>query len=264
MKFGSGSSSAAHDFQQGPTALYGQIASIMRSQINAGEWRPNDDLPPIEKLSERYGVSRITIRHAIQILVGEGLLVSQRGRRVVVAARTGPGLIDTFKDVVNPMSAPEDDLRITILERTDRVLLPKDVCFIGKPKASYVRLRKVHHAGGAPYCVMDMYVDQPLFDRLPRGVEKREKLAPSIIKRKNPVIKIGRERIIVAAADLEEAQILQYPMAGPVARMTRIFCDPDLNVVYYGRFTYRGDRFGVERDRGSYVKEPWEQLRRPR
>lgn len=254
--------STAHDLQHGPTALYGQVASIIRSQITGGTLRPQDDLPSIEQLCERYGVSRITVRQAIQTLVAEGLLISRRGRRVTVAPQVGASQADRFKDVVDPMSAPEDDLEITLLDRTDRVTLPEDVCFIGTPTPAYVRLRKVHRSGGVPYCVMEMYVDQALFNRLPRGIERREKLAPLLIKRANPEIKLGRERIIVAAADFEEAQMLEYPMAGPVARMTRILCDAAGNAIYYGRFTYRGDRFGVEREQGPYVKQPWEQLRK--
>lgn len=254
-------SSMSHDVEAGPTALYGQIASIIRSQINAGELLPDDDLSSIKELGERYGVSRITVRQAIQILVGEGLLISRRGRLVTVASRAASDRAGAFRDVVDPFAQPVDNHEIKVLERTDRVRLPEGVCFIGKPTTAYVRLRKVHGTGGLPYCTMEMYVDQALFNSLPRGIERRNKLAPLIIKRG---IKVGRERIIVAAADLEEARLLHYPMAGPVARMTRIFCDADDNVIYYGRFTYRGDRFGVEREQGPYVKQPWEQLAKSR
>ena len=256
--------STAHDFQRGPTALYGQVASIIRSQINAGTWQVEAELPSIEELCEFYKVSRITVRQAIQTLVSEGLLISQRGRRVIVSPQAGLRLAEKFKDVVDLSLKPDDDHEITVLERADRLSLPDGVCFVGKPTAAYVRLRKVHRASGIPYCAMEMYVDQKLFNRLPRGIERREKLAPLIIKRADPAIALGRERIVVAAADYEESHLLKYPMAGPVARMTRILCDGDANVVYYGRFTYRGDRFGVEREHGPYVKQPWEHLRKSR
>lgn len=255
-------SSKAHDLLRGPTALYAQVASIIRSQLKVGTWQAGAELPSIDELCESYNVSRITVRQAIQTLVTEGLLISQRGRRVIVSSRAGPVLAEKFRDVIDPLAKPQDDHEITVLERTDGVALPDGVCFFGKPTSAYVRLRKVHRESGVPYCAMEMYVDQSLFDSLPRGIEKREKLAPLLYKRGKRTIARGRERIIVAAADFEEAQLLEYPMAGPVARMTRILCNINDNAVYYGCFTYRGDRFGVERESGPYVKQPWEQLRK--
>lgn len=249
------------ELQPGPTALYAQVASILRSQIAVGDFGPGDALPPIENLCGKYRVSRVTVRQAIHMLAGEGLLISRRGRRVTVAKRDQTPTVDRFRDVADALSQPEPDHKIIVLGRTADVRLPDGVCFVGSPVASYCRIRKIHMSGRVPYCTMELFIDQSIVDRWPRGIERREKLAPLIINGTSPRITVARERIVVAAADFNEAKLLEYPMAGPVARMTRILCDQAGRAVYFGRFTYRGDRFGIEREHGPYVRKPWEHMR---
>ena len=57
----------------------------MRAEIERGEL--TDRLPGELELADQYGVSRDTIRRAIQELAGEGLLVVLHGRGTFVADR---------------------------------------------------------------------------------------------------------------------------------------------------------------------------------
>lgn len=250
-----------HALKSGPTALYGQLASIFRSQILTGSWHNGTELPTIDELCERYGVSRITVRQAIQMLVEEGLLVSGRGRRTMVSAPRTPVAVDQFKNTIDAISSTEPDHQIILLERKDRVTLPPEACFLGTPAKTYSRFKKIHKSAGAPYCVMEIYVAQTIADRLPKKIEARKELAPLLAKYAKPKLVSGRERITVAAADYEEARYLEYPMAGPVAKITRIMCNAKDEAVYVGYFTYRGDRFGIERNMAPYVRQPWNSLR---
>jgi DNA-binding FadR family transcriptional regulator len=59
---------------------YEVIAAQMRRAIHLGELPPGSKLPAERILSERLGVSRITLREAIRVLEGEGYVVISRGR----------------------------------------------------------------------------------------------------------------------------------------------------------------------------------------
>ncbi|MER6003963.1 GntR family transcriptional regulator [Nonomuraea angiospora] len=63
-----------------PRALYERVADTLRTSIERGELAPGDTLPPEQELAERHGVSRQTVRQALQQLTNEGLLSSGRGR----------------------------------------------------------------------------------------------------------------------------------------------------------------------------------------
>ncbi len=59
---------------------YFQVAAQLRQQIAGGQLRQNDQLPTEGKLMQRFGVSRGTVRKALQLLLEEGLVESRQGR----------------------------------------------------------------------------------------------------------------------------------------------------------------------------------------
>lgn len=63
---------------------YQQIADDLRQRISDGDYRSGDKLPTEAELMAEYGMSRIVIRNAIQTLVGEGLVTTQRGKGMFV------------------------------------------------------------------------------------------------------------------------------------------------------------------------------------
>lgn len=65
--------------------LYVQVYREMRSNIESGRWLPKQRIPSESELVEAYGVSRITVRRAIDELVKEGALVREKGQGTFVA-----------------------------------------------------------------------------------------------------------------------------------------------------------------------------------
>src|ERR1700753_4097106 len=66
--------------------LYATIEETIAAEIAQGEYRPGDQLPTEDALLERFQVSRITVRRAIQNLVSRGLLEIRRGLGTFVLA----------------------------------------------------------------------------------------------------------------------------------------------------------------------------------
>jgi DNA-binding GntR family transcriptional regulator len=67
-----------------PIPMYFQIAQQLQAEIDSGHLIPGDPLPSELELSEVLGVSRPTVRQAIQQLVQKGLVVRRRGVGTVV------------------------------------------------------------------------------------------------------------------------------------------------------------------------------------
>jgi GntR family transcriptional regulator len=68
-------------------AVFRQIADQLRDGIERGQLGEGEQLPSEAQLIEHYGVARMTVRHAIQVLQGEGLVVAEHGRGVFVRPR---------------------------------------------------------------------------------------------------------------------------------------------------------------------------------
>lgn len=66
--------------KSGSEPLYRQLYARLRSRIQTGEFQAGDAIPPESALMSAYGVSRITVRAALDQLVREGVIERQRGR----------------------------------------------------------------------------------------------------------------------------------------------------------------------------------------
>ncbi|MFI7133859.1 GntR family transcriptional regulator [Nonomuraea sp. NPDC050153] len=68
-------------------AVFRQIADHIRDAIERGSLPEGAKVPSEAQLMQHYGVARMTIRNALQVLQGEGLTVAEHGRGVFVRSR---------------------------------------------------------------------------------------------------------------------------------------------------------------------------------
>jgi GntR family transcriptional regulator len=85
-----------------------QVATEMRRAITRGRWAPGSRIPTEDQLCEKYGVSRPTVRLAVQALRTEGLLDVQQGRGTFVRIPRETAPRTTIDRAVTRVSAAYD------------------------------------------------------------------------------------------------------------------------------------------------------------
>lgn len=78
-------------------ARHEQVGTWLLSQIQQGDWKPNEKLPSENALCTQFGVSRITVRHALQALENDGFIYRRQG----------------MGSFVRPSAPPQPLLRLT-------------------------------------------------------------------------------------------------------------------------------------------------------
>jgi len=68
-------------------AVFRQIADQLRAAIERKQYEEGTKLPSEAQLMEHYGVARMTVRNALQLLQAEGLAVAEHGKGVYVRRR---------------------------------------------------------------------------------------------------------------------------------------------------------------------------------
>lgn len=139
--------------------LYVQLYGILRGQVLSGELAPGDLIPAESELVATYGVSRITVRAALDQLVHDGLIDRQRGRGSFVKA---PVVHDTRACMVSftdqMLGAGRDPgTRIARVERG----LARDLDLAASPfdrDEPLVRVDRVRLVDGDPVAVMRSYL----------------------------------------------------------------------------------------------------------
>jgi GntR family transcriptional regulator len=226
---------------------YAQIADIFRQRIARGIWAQGLRLPANEELAAEFGVSRVTIRQAVELLARDGIVAAQQGRGTFI---TGTLKQDRWLKVETTLSDLAEVYRGTSPEiinisesRTDAPLLPED----GIPAANYVFMRRVHSRDKRPYCVISIYLDETVFRKHPKRFRK-ETVIPILNDMRDPPICGARQTLTIGTADLEAAKLLQVPLNSPVAEVRRVFTSADRTVIYLGEVTYRGDFIRIDMD----------------
>jgi len=84
----------SHEFLDRAPSLADTLAQKLRQEIAAGRMRPGERLPTEQQISERFGVSRPTVREAIGRLKHDGLVVTRQGAGAFIAE---PGAATAFR-----------------------------------------------------------------------------------------------------------------------------------------------------------------------
>lgn len=84
-----------------PKKISTRIAEQIRTSILAGDFSPGDKLPPERELADMFGVSRTSVREALNILAESGLVMSYQGGGTVVKSlvetRSGNSLTNLIR-----------------------------------------------------------------------------------------------------------------------------------------------------------------------
>ena len=74
----------------GETPIYLQLYRILRARIDSGELQVGRPIPSEMTMAQQYGVSRLTVRKAVHLLRGEGLVRHAVGRGTFVQPPPAP------------------------------------------------------------------------------------------------------------------------------------------------------------------------------
>jgi GntR family transcriptional regulator len=144
---------------RGNGPLYLQIATHMRREIANGSLKPGERLPSIAGMAAARGVSIITMRQAIEVLEGDGLLqrLQGRGTFIVESPRVGAKLIlrSDWDTLLRHLENKEPKL----IKVADRVATPLIDRSFGTLARNYRYMRRVHSHEGLPYALINIYLD---------------------------------------------------------------------------------------------------------
>lgn len=100
---------------QGPTPLYYQIKSILKSRILSNEFKENQRFPSEAELCRQYNVSRATVRQALSEMVREGLIYRDQGKGSFVTDGVGLRRL-SLKGTIENLIAAGEGSRINVVE----------------------------------------------------------------------------------------------------------------------------------------------------
>lgn len=234
-------------FADSPIPRYAQLSDVMRQRIARGTWQRGHRLPPLPDLMAEFGVARVTVRQAVDLLAREGLLSPQQGRGTFVTGAPSRERIITVVTTLDELARLYEDTQPRIVNIDESVGSPPLASGEGVPADRYAFMRRVHLRDGKPYCVINIYLDERIFRRSPQAFRKKT-VIPLLKAMKGVRIAAARQVLTISSADIEVARLLELPVNAPTAEVRRIFQDAAGTVIYLADVTYRGDAIRLEMD----------------
>ncbi|MET9390169.1 GntR family transcriptional regulator [Streptomyces sp. NPDC006624] len=224
-----------------PVPLYYQLARQLEAAIEHGVLTPGDLLGNEVDLSVRLGLSRPTVRQAIQSLVDKGLLVRRRGVGTQVVhsqVRRPLELSSLYDDLEAAGQGPT-----TQVVRNEVVAAPCDVAAaLGVPEGGEVtvleRLRRTH---GQPVALLCNYLPATLLDLDSARLESTGLYR--MLRGAGLTLHSARQTVGARAATAQEAARLDEAAGAALLTMQRTAYDDTGRAVEYGRHLYRASRY---------------------
>ena len=217
--------------------LYQQLQRALRQAIETRVLGPADALPPERDLATEFKVSRITVRKAIDGLVGEGLLVRRQGSGTFVQARVEKNFskLTSFSE---DMRARGRNPRSVWLHKSAGTVTPEEALTLrSSPGTPVYRFHRIRFADDAPmaleyatvlaYCLPSIEaVESSLYVALERAGNR-------------PVRALQRLRAVLFSA--EQAQLLQAKESDAGLLVERLGFLKDGRAAEFTQSYYRGD-----------------------
>jgi DNA-binding GntR family transcriptional regulator len=227
-----------------PVPLYFQVAEQIESAIHDGHLRPGDRITNEVALADRLGLSRPTLRQAIQTLVDKGLLVRKRGvgTQVVNAPfRRTVELTSLYDELTRSGLRPTTQvLSLDLVEPDERVT---EVLNLG-PDEKVWRLRRLRTAKDEPLALMcnlvpETVADLSVVDLTTTGLYEH-------FRSRAINLRVAHQMIGARVIDAAEAKLLGGRRGDPVLTMQRTSYDDQGRAVEHGNHLYRPDRYAYE------------------
>ncbi|WP_156760991.1 GntR family transcriptional regulator [Microbacterium karelineae] len=228
----------------GPIPLYFQISSRLENAIRSGRIPAGARLDNEISIGQRLGLSRPTVRRAIQEVVDKGLLVRRRG----IGTQVVQGQVTREVE----LTSLYEDLKGSSLEPGTRVLTHEIVAapeavaekLSLAPGTEVLRLRRLRTTDGSPMAVLENYLPSEFADVTEAQLETGGLYA--MMRARGVTIRVAKQHIGARRAHDDEPGLLDVDAGSPLLTMERVAFDASGRAVEYGRHVYRPDMYSFE------------------
>lgn len=230
--------------RSGPVPLYYQVSNRLERAIREELLPAGSRLENEVALGQRLGLSRPTIRRAIQELVDKGLLVRRRGigTQVVHGKVTrNVELTSLFEDLERTGQKPNTQVLVSETTAADAAMAETLGVEIGSPTLHISRLRM---ADGVPLALLDNvlpaeFVDLDVDALAAHGLYQ-------LLRARGVTMRVAKQRIGARGATAQESDLLDITRNGAVLTMARTAFDNSGRAIEFGQHCYRPDLYSFE------------------
>ncbi len=228
--------------------LYSQLARLIEQRIDSNEYPPGSRLPNGNTLAAQHGVSVITVKGALKVLIEKGRIERYPGKGTFVLEkrplRAAWGL-GSIADIDLTTTASEMTTLASGLPTPPPWVLEAFGC---RPGTTLPWMRNTRSVQDERFMVSDIY-HHPDLASLVRGapfkrlMRERKLVVMALCEIAGMTLGEIRQALTATLASEEMAQTLGIPVGEPLLVIDRLFISEDDRVIQVGRSHYRVDHY---------------------
>ena len=230
--------------RSGPVPLYFQVAQKIEGAIMNGTLPAGSRLENEVSLGDRLGLSRPTVRRAIQDLVDKGLLVRRRGigTQVVHGQVTrGVELTSLYEDLSRSGQKPSTKILSYKITNADAKISEQLGVAVGSP---VLYLQRVRFADKVAVSIMENWLPEDFTDITQE--ELNEHGLYQIMRGRGVTIRVAKQKIGARKSSSFESTVLEIDKNSALLTMDRTAYDNSGRAVEFGHHCYRPDLYSFE------------------
>ena len=233
--------------------LYIQIAEDIKSRIGRGELLPNTRIPTEMELGSHYGVSRITVRKALELLVDEEVLVRKQQIGTFISDKKLSRSLNSFMGFSQTceMAGDRPGTRFLSGELVTAASSHREALRIPEGE-TVIRIRRLRYCNDLPVILEENHFPRRYAWLL---AEDLNASLHQLLQSHGVVLGNGTKTIGVCYATKEEAQWLEIKEKDALIVSRDVVYDADGEPVYSGREIINGDRYQYKILTNSVWKE---------
>lgn len=222
------------------------LTDAIRHDLATGVYPKAQPIPGELELASAYGVSRHTVRAALEQLKRDGLLYTRHGVGSFPRDdHEDPGYTQSFTST-DDLLLHTEDTDVSIVARRELVISPAASSPRNGLRAGErwiaVTVERSSKAAGHPISLATVYARPVYFEEVDQFVGGQHPLFKLIERKAGPTLEI-EQHICARAASAEEARYFDIRKSSPILEITRIYFDKDrkpfeITVTAYNSVTF--------------------------
>jgi GntR family transcriptional regulator len=222
--------------------MYHQLKELVSEKIESGEWAPGYRLPTEAEISREFGVSRITVRHAMQLLQNQGLLERKQGRGTFVAQpKVAHDLMSMYQDGLNVKQMGRLP-QIEVVSLEFKLPAASVASKLNLPLSDKVYdMKRLLLGDGEPLMLIHSWLPAARFPNFEES-HLDSRTMGSVMREYGVTEAFQHKEVEVTILDEEEAALLKTFTGAPALLLTYVNYLPNGEPIEYRRTHVRGDR----------------------
>ncbi|WP_440894722.1 GntR family transcriptional regulator [Amphibacillus sp. Q70] len=229
--------------KQSPIPIYYQLEEMIKKKIQSEELMPGEAIPSEREYAETYGISRMTVRQAINNMVTEGLLYRQKGRGTFIAEQK-------IEQDLTKLTSFSEDMRNRELNPSSKLIsIDQMACSVKIAEALAInagacvyQIKRLRLADEEPIALETIYTPKNLVGDMDE-TDFNQSFYTFLEENRQLKIHHGHQSIEASTANKDEIKYLKIKKNDPILLMYRTSYLINQTPIEFVKSSYRADKY---------------------